>query len=51
LKPLKTKKFWTDAMRLPQGIAKAGVTPLDALALGLNVNVEALSPATRCGIA
>ncbi|MEC7119494.1 MAG: hypothetical protein VXW65_06300, partial [Pseudomonadota bacterium] len=40
------EKFWTDAMRLPQGIAKAGVTPLDALSLGLNVNVEALSPAT-----
>ncbi len=38
--------FWTDAMRLPQGIAGAGVTPLDALALGLSVNVEALSSGT-----
>lgn len=44
------QKFWTDAMRLPQGIAKAGVTPLDALALGLNVNAEALSPATKAAL-
>jgi hypothetical protein len=40
------ERFWTDAMRLPQGLAGANVTPLDALALGLNVNAEALSPAT-----
>lgn len=38
--------FWTDAMQLPQGLAAAGVTPLDALSLGLNVNVDALSPGT-----
>lgn len=38
--------FWTDAMQLPQGIAAAKVTPLQALQLGLNVNVEALNPAT-----
>lgn len=38
--------FWTDAMRLPQGLVKAGLTPLQALGLGLNVDVEALSPAT-----
>lgn len=38
--------FWTDAMQLPQGLAKAGLTPLQALALGLNVDAEALSPAT-----
>jgi hypothetical protein len=38
--------FWTDAMELPQGIAEAKVTPLQALSLGLNVDVEALSPAT-----
>jgi len=44
------EKFWTDAMRLPQGIAKAGVTPLAALSLGLNVNVEALSPATAAAL-
>jgi cytochrome c2 len=38
--------FWTDAMGLPQGIAEARVTPLQALSLGLNVDVEALSPGT-----
>lgn len=38
--------FWTQAMQLPQGLAAAGVTPLTALALGLNVNAAALSPDT-----
>lgn len=38
--------FWTDAMQLPQGLAEAKVTPLTALSLGLNVNVEALSAGT-----
>lgn len=42
--------FWTDAMQLPQGIAKAGVTPLQALGLGLNVNVEALSAGTASAL-
>lgn len=40
------QRFWTDAMRLPQGIAEAGVTPLQALQIGLSVNAEALNPAT-----
>ncbi|MFP1680677.1 hypothetical protein ACLD02_18415 [Alloalcanivorax sp. C16-2] len=40
------QRFWTDAMQLPQGIAGAGVTPLQALGLGLNVNVGALSDGT-----
>lgn len=40
------QRFWTDAMQLPQGIAGAGVTPLQALGLGLNVNVAALSDGT-----
>ncbi len=31
--------FWTDALRLPQGIAAARVTPMQALDLGLNVDV------------
>ncbi|OQX12719.1 MAG: hypothetical protein BWK73_14200 [Thiothrix lacustris] len=44
------ERFWTDAMRLPQGLAGAGVTPLDALNLGLNVNVEALSPGTASAL-
>ncbi|OZA78730.1 MAG: hypothetical protein B7X64_12340 [Halothiobacillus sp. 39-53-45] len=38
--------FWTKAMQLPQGLVAAGVTPLNALALGLNVNAAALSPDT-----
>lgn len=38
--------FWTQAMQLPQGLAAAGVTPLTALSLGLNVNAAALSPDT-----
>lgn len=40
------ERFWTDAARLPQGLAAAGVTPLQALRLGLNVNVEALNQPT-----
>ena len=31
--------FWTDAARLPQGIAERRVTPMQALELGLNVDV------------
>jgi cytochrome c553 len=38
--------FWTQAVQLTQGLAAAGVTPLTALALGLNVNAAALSPDT-----
>lgn len=38
--------FWTQAVELPQGIAGAGVTPLQALQLGLSVNSAALHPAT-----
>lgn len=41
------ERFWTDAMQLPQGIAEAGVTPLQALQLGLSVNVEALNEPTK----
>src|ERR1022692_915965 len=38
--------FWTDAMQLPQGIAAAKLTPLQALQIGLNVNVAALNAPT-----
>jgi uncharacterized protein (TIGR03437 family) len=38
--------FWTDAMQLPQGIAAAQLTPLQALQVGLNVNVAALNAPT-----
>jgi uncharacterized protein (TIGR03437 family) len=39
--------FWTDAMQLPQGIAEAKITPVQALQLGLNVNIDALNDATK----
>ncbi len=43
--------FWTDAVRLPAGMAAAKVTPLQALQLGLNVNVDAVDAATRSALA
>lgn len=36
--------FWTDAVRLPAGIKAGMVTPLQALQLGLSVDVDALDP-------
>ena len=39
--------FWTDAVRLPAGIKAAKVTPLQALKLGLSVDVDAVDPATQ----
>ncbi|HXH75923.1 MAG TPA: hypothetical protein VNJ08_13210 [Bacteriovoracaceae bacterium] len=38
--------FWTDAVKLPQGIVAAGLTPVQALKAGLSVNTEALDAAT-----
>ncbi|THD63950.1 MAG: hypothetical protein E8A49_04190 [Phenylobacterium sp.] len=43
--------FWTDAVRLPQGIAAAKVTPMQALELGLQVDVDAIDPATQRALA
>ena len=43
--------FWTDAVRLPQGMMAASFTPLDALRLGLNVDADALPQATRAALA
>ena len=43
--------FWTDAMRLPQGIVAAKLTPVQALQLGMSVNVDALDPATKAAVA
>ncbi len=40
------ERFWTDAIRLPAGIVAAGVTPLQALILGLHVDIDALDAAT-----
>lgn len=39
--------FWSDAARVPAGIVKAKVTPLQALKLGLMVDVDALDSATQ----
>ncbi len=39
--------FWTDAVRMPQGIKAAKVTPLQALTLGLSVDIDALDAVTR----
>lgn len=45
------ERFWTDAIRLPAGILAAKVTPLQALGLGLHVDIEALDPATVAAVA
>jgi mono/diheme cytochrome c family protein len=37
------ERFWTDALRLQQGMVAAGVTPIQALQLGLVIDSEALS--------
>ena len=41
------ERFWTDAMRLPAGMLAAGVTPLQVLQLGLQVDIEAIDAPTR----
>ncbi len=43
--------FWTDAMRLPQGVKAAKVTPLDALKVGLSVDADAIDPALASKLA
>ena len=43
--------FWTDAVRTPQGMVAAKVTPMQALQLGLSVDVEALDDATKKTVA
>ena len=45
------ERFWTDAARLPAGIVAAGVTPLQALALGLQIDVDALDANTKATLA
>ena len=39
---LGTERFWTDAVRLPQGLAAEKVTPLGLLDMGLSLDAEAL---------
>ncbi|MEP6992941.1 MAG: hypothetical protein ABI968_00370 [Acidobacteriota bacterium] len=43
--------FWTDAVRLPAGVMAAKITPFQALKLGLEVDADALDPATRKALA
>lgn len=43
--------FWTDAAQLPQGIAAAKLTPVQALEAGLSVDIDALDAATQKAIA
>ncbi len=45
------ERFWTDAVRLPQGMMAAGFTPLNALELGLQVDAEALPYAVQLALA
>ncbi|MGI8402323.1 MAG: hypothetical protein ACR2NS_12075 [Gemmatimonadaceae bacterium] len=43
--------FWTDAVRLPQGMVAAEVTPLQALKLGVQLDVDAFDAATQRALA
>ncbi|HEX5661004.1 MAG TPA: hypothetical protein VFX59_27620 [Polyangiales bacterium] len=43
--------FWTNAVKLPQGIVAAQLTPVQALGAGLSVNVDALDEATKTALA
>jgi len=44
------ERFFTDAVRIPAGMIAAGVTPRQLLALGVNVDVDALPAAVRAAI-
>ncbi len=41
------EEFWTDAARMLTGVAEAQVTPLQAMQLGLSVDIEALDATTQ----
>ncbi len=43
--------FWTDAARLPAGIVAAKFTPLDALAAGYQINIDAIDATTKATLA
>ncbi len=45
------ENFWTDAVKLPQGMVAAGFTPKQALMAGFHVNIDALDSATQAAIA
>lgn len=42
--------FWTDAVRVSKGVVDAKLTPLQALKLGLSVDVDALDAATQAAV-
>jgi len=42
--------FWTDAARMPKGMADAKLTPKQALEAGLQVDIEAIDPAMRAAM-
>ena len=44
------ERFWTDALRLQQGFVAVGVTPIQALQLGLVVDSDALDAVTLAAI-
>jgi hypothetical protein len=44
------ERFWTDALRLQQGMVAAGVTPLRALQLGLVIDSDAIDAVTLAAI-
>lgn len=41
------ERFWTDAVRLPAGMAEKKVTPIQALELGVMIDVDAIAPQMR----
>lgn len=43
--------FWTDVVKLPQGIAAAQLTPVQALKAGFSVNIDALDASTKAAVA
>jgi hypothetical protein len=43
--------FWTDALKLQQGVIATGVTPIQALRLGLNIDIDALDATTQAALA
>ena len=45
------ERFWTDALRLPAGMAASKVTPMQALQLGLQVDIDAVEPRIRMKLA
>ncbi len=44
------ERFWTDAVRLPEGMMAAKVTPLKALQLGVSIDLDSLDPAVAKAI-